>query len=654
MARSCGLIVLGALAACAPDPTKAPAPEVADDPCAVDARAPWDADATAIRVGPDRSFTSVRAALAASISGAALLLDPGTYDEEIITPLDDLTIVGACPEAVRWGTDDGAGPLWTSGARAHIEGITFVGGYFYGLTVTGNDAVLVDVHTVETTGYGLSVVGESAEAHGLDVSGNLCPTPGATLCVAVNISMGSLSVTGGDVHDNDGFGFYLIDGARADLTDVTIRDLHATSGVPNAVAVRVAGTADNPSAALRVHAGTVIRDIEGLAIESTYATISSDGEVEIADTSPQRAGDATLRAIEGALDLGPGLAILRSGSVAIRLDDVEAATLSGVIIEEACATFPDQASAFYASDVGRLTLVDLTVTGAACGGIHAFRTELAGTGGSVDGSHGFGVYVEDGSASLTDLSVTNTGDGDLAGIGVLVSQSTDVVLTNLYVGDNHAYGVLARESALTVDDLVAERNTGAGIALVASVAALSSPLISDTAPLAELDWGGFGVYASRVDSELAEGASYEVPDHDGPELAISGGQISRMAIAGLVVRDGTVAELTGLAVDGTRASDEGGDAVVVAAGAIASLSDVTTTGGARASVLYADATGSVGGSHGDEPAGLVQQGCDGVAPVDSAAQDNAAFSGGVHLCEPSWTSLPVPAVALPWTTHIPL
>ncbi|MDP6934306.1 MAG: right-handed parallel beta-helix repeat-containing protein, partial [Myxococcota bacterium] len=145
-------------------------------------------------------------------------------------------------------------------------------------------------------------------------------------------------------------------------------------------------------------------------------------------------------------------------------------------------------------DVRVLDLLPSGSTGTAGGLMLTGGSEVTVTDCTVQGALGYGIGIEDSSATLQRVQVLDVEDVQMedAGHGVGVIDGV-LVAEDCTVGDNGEFGVLAQGSELVMSDCSLVENQEYGIYLVESVAGLDGVWVEDTAPTEE-DEGGVGIY----------------------------------------------------------------------------------------------------------------------------------------------------------------
>lgn len=643
------VLLLPALVACADASPKDTSP--APSPCAVDH---WEGAPDDARVvAADGAYRSIGEALAAAVPGDTVLVDAGTWVEEVRMDVADVRLVGRCPEAVRVdGTGGTAGTLSLEADGTAAQGLTLAGGAAFGAHLTGQDTSLTAVVAEGNRLWGVATNQATAQLTDVEIVGTECLLD---LCLGLVVSGGEVEADGLTVRDGTGAPIWVEGGAVVRVRDGRIQDYVSAPGTPGTAAYF-----DHSE----VHLGPDFRVVggEATALAAWGGSLTTEGEVELTEVRAPAGLSATAVSLAGGASLtaGPGLVVHDvEGTVLVAVDAgdiaLEGATLSGL------CPYDDEVTAIGVLDSTSLRLTGVEVRDSPCLGIWARDVGEDGAGVveltqvSVEGANGVGLTLLGGGPTrLEEVTVRDTvmdGSLDFDGMGILMV-GVVATLEGVRTEGNASYGLAAAVSVLDGGGLVAVDNVGAGVAFVADVVDLDGVEVTGTREAAARAWGGHGVWVSRGDATDEGLAGYEVPAHSGPEVRLADLLLTDNRGAGLVATDGVELELAAARVEGTTAGPElPGDGVVLLGSVDAILVDVWTAGNTRASVLFDASAGRVSGSGGDEAVGLVQQRCGEEVPVDVSAQVAADYAGGVHLCE-GGADLPATVSPLAWNDDV--
>jgi hypothetical protein len=133
------------------------------------------ADAATLEVGATRTYTTIGAGVAAAAAGDVVLIDAGTYVDEVTLPVD-VTLRGASRAGVIWTVPNGAPLTVPAGVSARVESVT-IDGDTHGVVVNGGQLALYDVtvrdtDTVPTAGAIVVDAGGRIDADTVDLLNN--------------------------------------------------------------------------------------------------------------------------------------------------------------------------------------------------------------------------------------------------------------------------------------------------------------------------------------------------------------------------------------------------------------------------------------------------------------------------------------------------
>lgn len=666
------LLSLLVVAACAPKAASGPAAVVPacdgdlwlasiPDAIYVDANADDGGDGSA-----EAPLSSVFDGLDALGAGGTLRMAPGVYPGSLVIGAPNASVIGRCPGEVFIDAAEDPAGLSITADGVTVAGLVIDGGTLMGVqnwSVRGTVLNHMDVRNAAFAG--ISIQGTDPSSQGSDatvrdtrVTGVQCADTGSVLGCA---------------------GIWLFNGAAVDIGDGSLLDGNEGSGIRatygsivHVEQTTISSTYPDPETGLGRGISAQYQSLITLG-EGTRITGSVGDAVNVADGSSLiTTGDVTLHntfktttGLDGfgiyaddalLVQLNPGLVLqdnVRSGYIGT---GGTVATLDGVDVSNNCDE-GDGYGAISATDDSQLIVTGGTVTDNGCTGI-VVRTTDAGSsvsGTEVSGNTGAGIHVEDTTLRLDGVTISDTGRGGyyFDGVGLAVRNSV-VIASSITIDGNDQLGIGARQSVVDLRTSTVSGSHGAGIALVSSVATLHDVTVTRSLRNDAQAWGGYGIYAARVDNETEEGALLDLPEGEAPSLTISGGAIETSQEGGLVVRDGLDASIDGLTVSGTTSwSGTAGDGLLFIEGADATAVSVQARDSARAGFLFDAATGSLGGASSSGGAiGLAVQRCDAVDAVDLSAQDLGAFADGTALCSGELTVVaPSP---LSWPDSVPI
>lgn len=621
--------------ACTPD---APADPSSSEPCA-DPWAGLDVEG-ALHVGEGQPYERIQQAVEDAGDGATIAVHGGTYDGGISSRLDDLTLVGECRDRVVVADDSAADVIDLLGARAQVAGMNVQGGKLYGILFGGADATLREVDLVDTTGNAAGFAGGTNTVSAVSVVRQHCLASLAS-CSGLNEVGGRLEVEDLLVEDAEGPGIVASDGATVDVGRSVFRE--ARAGVLLQTPAVEAIDAD-----IHLADGVEITRARVNAVMIMNGTLSTEGAVRITETTTMFSSfEGAVALYAGSrLDVGPGLEISNNQGPAVLDGGARSVVIAGATFSGNCRV-DDRAAAVTVYGHISIDVQDTTITHNGCGGV-AFSGTPTLSDLSLEDNRGVGVELSNAHATLTRVEVRGTGSGPTyEGIGVLVTNGSELSATTLAVHENADAGLVVHQSRATVDGLAAEGNAAAALVGIGSNLEVDAADLVATLPADERDWGGYGVFVARVDSTTPTGETLSPPSSTTPDLLLRGSTVTGSARAGVVAAEGTWVSLDTVRVEGTAATGDEGDGAQARAGARLDLSGVSFSGNARTSALYDGATGTLDGSSGDEAGGLVQQHCETTTPLVITGSDFADTS----LCTDA-PPLPLAATPFTWTNDL--
>lgn len=539
-------------------------------------------------------------------------------------------------ERVEVSGTDGAGLFILSGTVS-VTGTTLVDNGWTGIAVADGSAdappiVTLDGVRIEATrardadnpargftvesGGSLTAVGLTVE--GVDGHGGLVVDAGTVVSLQTttvrDTSLAGLAVYSGGrltvretviegAHGAGVIAFGETDAVRVDLVDVTVQGtvVAEVSGYGDGQGLLVTGMGD--VSALRL----VTRDNPHLGLLADAGMRVVGQEVQALDN-----GTGGLAALDGSSLVCRDCLVSGNGSAGVFAADSEVELWGGEV----------RGSTVWAGD-------------GAFGGygvwFNAFGTTreahtLILEGVTVSGNRIAGVVLQGGSASaeLTDVTISGTllGSDARSAVGLALSDIDRVVAAGLRVEDNGGPGVAVAEGTFEGEGCTFRGNAGAGVlALDAGVVSLAGGSVADTVP--DSSGGGFGVAAVG----------------EGVDLSLDGVEVSGNPLAGLYVDASGAVRVDGGAIRGGTPPDGGvtfprGNGIFAtgatpwdgAAGLLLSGVLVADSSGGG---LFLDAASATlqGTSWSGNPVDVVQQRCDGVAPVVGVEE-----AGTTELC----------------------
>lgn len=231
-------------------------------------------------------------------------------------------------------------------------------------------------------------------------------------------------------------------------------------GVSVVMTTGVAPAGEEPKPALRLMPGTPATRITDLSVESVGDT-AGNSAIFVADGT----GEVAIERVEVRATRGIGLAAEDVGSLV--LTDVG---FTGPVTEANQSGWPTDPLVTATHGVV-LRLVDsaqfsnVTATGFAQFGALLIDSGTTWTGGGAPGNVGTGLMVDGGAATLTDLDVTGTMDGDHAmnAYGAFFSNGADVVTEGFDVSGGDDYGAVHDNASATHVNLAASDNGDVGV-----------------------------------------------------------------------------------------------------------------------------------------------------------------------------------------------
>ena len=407
------------------------------------------ATATTINVPDD--YSTIQAALNAAVSSDTVLVQPGTYPENIIWPdVNGIKLISAGDSSNT--IIDGGGNssvIYMNPATATIDTTTMIQGFKItnggnisnggGIFVNSASPALTQLwitgNTATDVGGGLYIPGGSPTLTNMTVTGNTASSGGGLYIDSGSPTLMEVTVTGNTARS--GGGLYIVN-SSATLTEVTVTGntapgnysagggLYIDSGSPTLTDVTVTGnTARVNGGGLYISSGSPT--LTNVTVSSNMVTNYRGGGLYIVNSS------ATLTEVtvtgNTATDTGGGLYI-----------DSGSPTLTNVTVSGNMVT--NYAGGGLYISGGNPALTDVTVTGNTAssggGGLQISGGSPTLTRITVSRNIGAGLYFSGSSAMLVNVTITGNTSGIYIGGGTPTITGSNIAYhgAGLYNADN--------------------------------------------------------------------------------------------------------------------------------------------------------------------------------------------------------------------------
>ncbi|QGX93655.1 hypothetical protein EI982_02025 [Haloplanus rallus] len=430
------------------------------------AGAPQNPDAIIVSKNLDGrdGFNQIGAAVDSAESGATIFVEPGTYTEDVLVDVDDLTIAGAegTPTIESTGTGyqsegDPIAPLEIVGTGVEVRDVAVQAvdgeGYGYGIQISGvsgaSDTTLMDVRVDGSSGFNTGEFGTGVRVRGAPntVLDGVVVNGGSDVDYGIRVQHPDTEVVGCTVNNCN----RAID---VQSSDQVVRD-NTINGI----------TESSPGGFYKDPFDDGLEDDEfpsGKGIRVSTTPAGSSNTIENNDINDCGLGieafgsDSTLS--------GNNITGCSTGIVVA--DGASNYTISGNTIEDGSGR---GISVFSGSTDDHL-IENNTVRNQGSGVVLSGADDNTLAGNTLEDNTYNGIWLNDGAGSATgntieDNTVSNNGFGSGSPYpGIFLGNAEDTTIRNNDVDGNAAQGIYAFESSGTVidDNTLANNGEGAG------------------------------------------------------------------------------------------------------------------------------------------------------------------------------------------------
>jgi hypothetical protein len=467
--------------------------------------------------------------------GGIVAVASGEYVEQIELGPEDhgVVVVSVCAaEHVRIRGKEGAdAPVISMRAAPHawvgLAGLQIEASEAGGLEVWEGTLMLTQVEVHDTVGSAIVVSGPEARLEADDLVVQTVSQDEAGNGFLMVVVDGGELVVDGLVGSGASVALGLVQGADSQLTLLDAQ-LDGSPLLEDEESMRAAGIVASDGASVQLTAVTMSQ-LRGVGVELSLRSSGTLEQVTLRGVVPAESEDgglmgsgvtvlsgSGLTARELVVDTTVGYGLAASdrgswvdwvgGSLLYSSADEEipgsgigllAANGANVTVSELELRDQIVFSAVSSGEDSELLLTDVQISEGRGGGLLAQQgAGLLAERVTIDGPHGFGVAVDDSSAELLEVDITDTvrGSAQTLAVGVLSNAGSTLQARSLLVEGTQGAAFVATGAVADCTGCTLLDNTFAGVVAVGSLVEIVDSTLSGTGPDATLG-GGFGVFA---------------------------------------------------------------------------------------------------------------------------------------------------------------